>query len=32
LLAQETTNQNAMNANSQAKADLSHACGIPFGL
>jgi hypothetical protein len=32
LLARETTNQNAMNANGQARSDLSRACGIPFGL
>jgi hypothetical protein len=32
LLVRETANQNAMNANSQAKGDLSRACGIPFGL
>jgi hypothetical protein len=32
LLVQESANQNAMNANSQAKGDLSRACGIAFAL
>jgi hypothetical protein len=30
LFAQETAVSNAANANSQAKGDLSRACGIPF--
>ncbi len=30
LLARESANQNAQNANSQAKADLSRLCNIPF--